>query len=53
MIDNEGASVSAHDDGTTTLRGTVGSFREKYEARQEAKRVYGVTDVNDQLDVAC
>lgn len=51
MIDSEGIAVSAHDDGTITLRGTVGSFRERYQARQAAKRVSGVADVNDQLDV--
>jgi osmotically-inducible protein OsmY len=51
MIDSEDIAVSAHADGTIMLRGTVGSFREKYEARQAAKRVYGVTNVNDQLNV--
>jgi osmotically-inducible protein OsmY len=51
MIDSEGIAVSAHDDGTITLRGTVGSFREKHEAPQIAKRVSGVTDVTNQLDV--
>ena len=51
MIDSEGIAVSAHADGTIMLQGTVGSFREKYEARQSAKRVSGVTHVDDQLDV--
>ena len=51
MIDSAGIAVSAHDDGTITLRGTVGSFREKHEAPRIAKRVSGVTNVDDQLDV--
>jgi osmotically-inducible protein OsmY len=33
------------------LRGTVGSLREKREARKAAERVYGVTGVNDELQV--
>ena len=32
-----------------TLRGTVGSFREKREAKKAAERVYGVTDVENEL----
>jgi osmotically-inducible protein OsmY len=42
--------VAAHD-GTVTLRGTVGSLRQKREARKAAQRVHGVVFVNDQLDV--
>jgi osmotically-inducible protein OsmY len=34
-----------------TLRGTVGSFREKREAKKAAQRVYGVTKVNNELQV--
>jgi len=43
-------AVSA-DGGTITLRGTVGSLREKREAKKAAERVYGVTTVNDELQV--
>ena len=49
-VDNEAIAVSA-DDGTVTLRGTVGSFREKREAKKAAERVYGVTKVQDDLQV--
>lgn len=49
-VDNTAIAVSA-DDGVVTLRGTVGSFREKLEARQDAKRVYGVRDVKNELQV--
>src|SRR5512138_556989 len=41
----------AADNGTVTLRGTVGSPREKREARRAAQRVDGVVFVNDELDV--
>jgi osmotically-inducible protein OsmY len=37
--------------GAVTLHGAVGSLRQKFEARQAAKRVRGVTSVNDQLIV--
>jgi osmotically-inducible protein OsmY len=49
-VDNEAIAVSA-DDGTVTLRGTVGSFREKREAKKATERVYGVTKVNNELQV--
>jgi len=49
-VDSEAIAVSA-DGGTVTLRGTVGSFREKREARKAAERVYGVVFVNNDLDV--
>jgi HSP20 family molecular chaperone IbpA len=49
-IDSEGIAVSA-DDGAVTLRGTVGSFRQKREAKRAAERVYGVINVNNNLDV--
>jgi osmotically-inducible protein OsmY len=41
----------ASDGGTVTLRGTVGSFREKREAKKAAERVYGVTSVENELNV--
>ena len=49
-VDNRAIAVSA-DDGVVTLRGTVGSFREKREAKQDAQRVHGVRDVKNELDV--
>jgi len=39
------------DGGTVTLRGTVGSFREKREARRAAERVHGVKSVTNELTV--
>jgi osmotically-inducible protein OsmY len=39
------------DDGEITLRGTVGSFREKREAQRDAERVYGVQKVHNELEV--
>ena len=41
----------AADDGRVTLRGTVGSLRQKREARRAAERVHGVTSVDDRLAV--
>ena len=49
-IDSEAVAVSAKD-GTVTLRGTVGSFRQKREAQKAAQRVYGVVSVDNKLDV--
>jgi osmotically-inducible protein OsmY len=49
-VDATAIAVSV-DHGVVTLRGTVGSFREKLEARQDAKRVYGVKDVKNELEV--
>jgi osmotically-inducible protein OsmY len=49
-VDNEAIAVST-DDGDVTLRGTVGSFREKREAAKAAKRVYGVKGVDNELSV--
>lgn len=49
-VDNEAIAVSASD-GNVLLRGTVGSFRQKREAKKAAQRVYGVTSVDDQLQV--
>ncbi len=49
-VDSRAIAVSA-DDGAVTLRGTVGSFREKREAEKAATRVYGVTEVSNELQV--
>jgi osmotically-inducible protein OsmY len=49
-VDNLAIAVKA-DDGDVTLRGTVGSFREKREAASATQRVYGVKDVENELKV--
>jgi len=49
-VDNTAVAVSAND-GTITLRGTVGSLREKREAKNAAQRVFGVISVDNQLQV--
>jgi osmotically-inducible protein OsmY len=49
-VDNAAIAVSAQD-GDVTLRGTVGSFREKREAQNAARRVYGVKKVQNELKV--
>ena len=49
-LDSKAIAVSA-DDGAVTLRGTVGSFREKRESGKAAARVYGVTEVSNELQV--
>jgi osmotically-inducible protein OsmY len=49
-IDSSSIAVGA-DGGTVTLRGTVGSFREKRAAKKAAERVYGVTGVQNELSV--
>jgi osmotically-inducible protein OsmY len=49
-VDNAAIAVSAQD-GDVTLRGTVGSFREKREAQNAAQRVYGVKKVQNELKV--
>jgi osmotically-inducible protein OsmY len=49
-VDSEAIAVAA-DDGTVTLRGTVGSFRQKREAQKATERVFGVVDVDNELDV--
>jgi osmotically-inducible protein OsmY len=49
-VDNEAIAVSV-DDGVVILRGTVGTFREKQDAKQDVERVYGVTEVKNDLDV--
>jgi osmotically-inducible protein OsmY len=49
-VDSAAIAVSA-DDGKVILRGTVGSLREKREARKAAERVFGVNSVDNQLKV--
>lgn len=49
-VDNDAIAVSA-DDGKITLRGTVGSPREKLDAKKDAERVFGVVSVDNQLQV--
>ncbi len=49
-VDNTAIAVSA-DGGKITLRGTVGSLREKREAKKAAERVFGVISVDNQLQV--
>jgi osmotically-inducible protein OsmY len=49
-VDNVAVAVTA-DDGVVTLRGTVGSYREKREAKTAAERVYGVKSVGNELQV--
>jgi osmotically-inducible protein OsmY len=49
-VDSAAIAVSA-DDGVVTLRGTVGTFRQKREAKQDAERVYGVKSVDNELEV--
>jgi osmotically-inducible protein OsmY len=49
-IDNQAIAVSAAG-GVVTLRGTVGSFREKREAESAVKRVYGTRRVENELQV--
>jgi len=49
-VDSEAIAVST-DGGVVTLRGTVGSYRQKREAKKDAERVYGVKRVDDELQV--
>jgi len=49
-VDSSSIAVGS-DGGTVTLRGTVGSFREKKAAKKAAERVYGVTGVDNELGV--
>jgi osmotically-inducible protein OsmY len=49
-VDDRAIVVTA-DDGKVTLRGTVGSLREKHDARKATERVYGVTSVDNNLQV--
>jgi osmotically-inducible protein OsmY len=49
-IDDSAIAVAA-DDGVVTLRGTVGSFRQKRDAKKDAQSVYGVKSVKNELEV--
>jgi osmotically-inducible protein OsmY len=49
-VDHVEIAVAA-DDGVVTLRGTVGSFRQKREAKRAAERVFGVKKVANELQV--
>jgi osmotically-inducible protein OsmY len=49
-LDSTAIAVDA-EDGRVTLRGTVGSLREKREAKRAAERVFGVISVDDRLQV--
>jgi osmotically-inducible protein OsmY len=49
-LDSTAVAATA-DDGKVTLRGTVGSLREKREAKKAAERVFGVISVDNQLQV--
>jgi osmotically-inducible protein OsmY len=50
-IENVDAVAVGAEDGTVTLRGTVGSFHEKRAAAKAAKRVLGVKAVENELQV--
>jgi osmotically-inducible protein OsmY len=49
-VDSKDITVSA-DGGMVTLHGTVGSCRQKREADNAARRVYGVTGISNYLEV--
>lgn len=49
-LDSAAITVSAHD-GRVTLRGTVGSLRERREASAVTARVFGVMWVRNELEV--
>jgi len=49
-VDSNAIAVSA-EEGVVTLRGTVGSLREKFEAKKDAQRVHGVKHVDNELHV--
>jgi osmotically-inducible protein OsmY len=51
MIVSSEIAVSATDDGKVTLRGTVATYLEKAIAASDAKRVFGVTVVDNDLEV--
>jgi len=50
-VDSEAIAVSATAGGAITLRGTVGSLREKRQAQRAARRVGGVKSVENELQV--
>jgi osmotically-inducible protein OsmY len=50
QVDSEAIEVSA-DGGTVTLRGTVGSLRQKRAGSNAAARIHGVTRVANELEV--
>jgi osmotically-inducible protein OsmY len=50
IVDEAAVAVSA-DEGRITLRGTVGSLREKRAAEEAAGRVFGVLSVESRLQV--
>jgi osmotically-inducible protein OsmY len=49
-VDNTEIAIAAND-GKITLRGSVGSLREKREAQKAAEKVFGVVSVDNRLDV--
>ena len=49
-VDSNAIAVTA-EEGVVTLSGTVGSLREKREAKKDAERVYGVKHVDNKLEV--
>jgi osmotically-inducible protein OsmY len=49
-VDSAAIAVLASD-GEVTIRGTVGSFRQKREAQKAVEHVYGVTSVRNELEV--
>jgi osmotically-inducible protein OsmY len=49
-LDSNAIAVAVND-GEVTLRGTIGSFREKRDAEKTAQRVYGVRTVTNDLKV--
>ena len=50
-VDSVAITVSVYD-GIVTLAGSVGSLRQKRQAKRAAERVHGVILVNDELDVS-
>jgi osmotically-inducible protein OsmY len=51
MIDASAIAVTADDDGRVTLRGTVGTYSQKFMSASDAKRIFGVTAVDNKLEV--
>jgi osmotically-inducible protein OsmY len=44
-VDDSTIAVTSDDGGIVTLRGTVGSCREKRDAQHDAEQIYGVVQV--------